>query len=67
MTLIEVDEATNRVRKEIDPESLIIFGSTFDASLEDAMRVTVTATGLRTPAPASAPAALPLFGADDAV
>jgi len=49
MTLIEVDEATNRVRKEIDPESLIIFGSTFDEGLDESMRVTVTATGLRPP------------------
>ncbi len=47
MTLVEVDEATNRVRKEIDPDSLIIFGSTFDSSLVDSMRVTVTATGLK--------------------
>ncbi len=53
MTLIEVDEAANRVRKEIDPQSLIIFGSTFDSNLKETVRVTVTATGLRGPSTAS--------------
>ncbi len=65
MTLIEVDEATNRVRKEIDPDTLIIFGSTFDANLEETMRVTVTATGLKSPDAAASPALLPSFQADD--
>ncbi len=46
MTLFEVDEACNRVRDEVDPEANIIFGSTFDASMEGRMRVSVVATGI---------------------
>lgn len=46
MTLYEVDEAANRIRDEVDPEANIIFGSTFDASMEGRMRVSVVATGI---------------------
>ncbi|MBP2229085.1 cell division protein FtsZ [Azospirillum agricola] len=46
MTLFEVDEAANRVRDEVDPDANIIFGSTFDASLDGMMRVSVVATGI---------------------
>lgn len=46
MTLYEVDEATNRIREEVDPEAKIIFGSTFDESLRGTMRVSVVATGI---------------------
>ena len=46
MTLYEVDEAANRIRDEVDPEANIIFGSTFDASLDGKMRVSVVATGI---------------------
>ena len=46
MTLYEVDEAANRIRDEVDPDANIIFGSTFDASLEGHMRVSVVATGI---------------------
>ncbi|MGF7172955.1 cell division protein FtsZ [Azospirillum doebereinerae] len=46
MTLFEVDEAANRVRDEVDPDANIIFGSTFDASLDGVMRVSVVATGI---------------------
>ncbi|WP_298372948.1 cell division protein FtsZ [Azospirillum sp.] len=46
MTLFEVDEAANRVRDEVDPDANIIFGSTFDASLDGTMRVSVVATGI---------------------
>ncbi|MBF0248811.1 MAG: cell division protein FtsZ, partial [Alphaproteobacteria bacterium] len=49
MTLYEIDEATNRIRQEVPDEALIIFGSAYDASLRDAMRVSVIATGLATP------------------
>jgi cell division protein FtsZ len=45
LTLFEVDEAANRIREEVDPEAIIIFGSTFDKSLEGRMRVSVVATG----------------------
>jgi cell division protein FtsZ len=46
MTLFEVDEAANRVRDEVDPDANIIFGSTFDSSLDGMMRVSVVATGI---------------------
>jgi len=46
MTLFEVDEAANRIREEVDPEANIIFGSTFEESLEGRMRVSVVATGI---------------------
>src|SRR3546814_18301391 len=46
LTLFEVDEAANRIRDEVDPEANIIFGSTFDQSMEGRMRVSVVATGI---------------------
>ena len=46
MTLFEVDETANRIRDEVDPEANIIFGSTFDQSLEGRIRVSVVATGI---------------------
>ncbi|MEI7609457.1 MAG: cell division protein FtsZ [Rhodospirillaceae bacterium] len=46
MTLFEVDEAANRIRDEVDPDANIIFGSTFDPSMEGLMRVSVVATGI---------------------
>jgi cell division protein FtsZ len=46
MTLFEVDEAANRIREEIDQEANIIFGSTFEESLEGKIRVSVVATGI---------------------
>lgn len=46
LTLFEVDEAANRVRQEVDPEANIIFGASFDASLEGSIRVSVVATGI---------------------
>src|SRR3546814_13873021 len=46
MTLFEVDEAANRIRDEVDPEANIIFGSTFDQSLEGKIRISVVAAGI---------------------
>ena len=46
MTLFEVDEAANRIRQEIDADSVIIFGSTFDEKLDGIMRVSIVATGI---------------------
>ena len=46
MTLFEVDEAANRVRREVDSNAVIIFGSTFDEKLEGIMRVSIVATGI---------------------
>src|SRR3546814_3808791 len=45
MTLFEVDEAATRIRDEVDPEANIIFGATFDETLQGVMRVSVVATG----------------------
>ena len=60
MTLFEVDEAANRIRKEVDPDATIIFGSAFDDKLDGIMRVSVVATGINNlaqsqPRPAAAP------------
>ena len=49
MTLFEVDEAANRIRKEMDSEANeanIIVGSTLDANMDGLMRVSVVATGI---------------------
>ncbi|MSO70683.1 MAG: cell division protein FtsZ [Alphaproteobacteria bacterium] len=46
MTLFEVDEAANRIREEVDEKANIIFGSTFDQSMEGVMRVSIVATGI---------------------
>ncbi|WP_455374263.1 cell division protein FtsZ [Limibacillus halophilus] len=64
MTLFEVDEAANRIREEVDPEANIIFGSTFDESMNGLMRVSIVATGIdveegERPAPLAQPVARP--------
>ncbi len=46
LTLFEVDEATNRIRAEVDADANIIIGSTFDNNLNGAMRVSVFASGI---------------------
>jgi len=46
MTLFEVDEAASRVREEVESDANIIFGATFDESLEGVIRVSVVATGI---------------------
>jgi cell division protein FtsZ len=43
--LEEVEIAANLVQEAADPNALIIFGATFDESLEDEIVVTVIATG----------------------
>ena len=45
MELEDVETAANIVMEAANPEANIIFGATFDKSLEDALRVTVIATG----------------------
>jgi cell division protein FtsZ len=59
MTLFEVDAAATRIREEVDPNANIIFGSTFDPTIEGRMRVSVVATGIDAPSerPAAATAA----------
>jgi cell division protein FtsZ len=46
LTLFEVDEATTRIREEVDQDANIIVGATFDESLEGIVRVSVVATGI---------------------
>uniref|UniRef100_UPI0022EB7EB6 cell division protein FtsZ n=1 Tax=Falsiroseomonas oryzae TaxID=2766473 RepID=UPI0022EB7EB6 len=46
MTLFEVDEAANRIRKEVDEDANIIFGSSIDESMNGRIRVSVVATGI---------------------
>jgi cell division protein FtsZ len=58
LALFEVDAAANRVREEVDPDANIIFGSTFDSSMEGRMRVSVVATGIEAPEARAAAAAL---------
>src|SRR5919199_1472236 len=46
MTLFEVDEAANRIRKEVDEDANIIFGSSVDETMNGRVRVSVVATGI---------------------
>ena len=46
LTLFEIEEACNRINEEVDPDATIIFGSTYDDSMEGSMRITVVATGI---------------------
>ncbi len=46
MTLFEADEACNRIRDEVDPNANIIFGATFDDSMDGSIRVSIVATGI---------------------
>ncbi|MCY4230150.1 MAG: cell division protein FtsZ [Alphaproteobacteria bacterium] len=46
MGLMEVDEAANRIRQEVDESANIVFGSTLDESMNNKMRVSVVATGI---------------------
>lgn len=59
LTLFEVDEAANRIREEVDSDANIIFGSTFDESLEGKIRVSIVATGIETESSSNV---TPLFG-----
>ena len=57
MTLFEVDEAANEVRREVDVDAHIILGSTFDERINGKIRVSVVAAGLQpTPGVAARPA-----------
>ncbi len=53
MDLEDVETAANLVQEAAHPDANIIFGATFDPSLQDEIRVTVIATGFEE-APASA-------------
>ncbi|HOM86965.1 MAG TPA: cell division protein FtsZ [Spirochaetota bacterium] len=45
MSLHEVNEITEIINKQVDPDANIIFGATIDPALDDKIRVTVIATG----------------------
>src|SRR5580704_13683106 len=46
LTLYEVDEAASRIRQEVDEEANVIVGAIVAPALEEAMRVSVVATGI---------------------
>ncbi|TCH97515.1 cell division protein FtsZ [Roseococcus sp. SYP-B2431] len=46
MTLFEVDEAAMRIRREVDEDANIIFGSSIDENMNGRVRVSVVATGI---------------------
>ena len=46
LTLFEVDEVTNKIRAEVDPEAELIFGSIEDERLNGKIRVSIVATSL---------------------
>jgi cell division protein FtsZ len=46
LTLFEVDEVTNKIRAEVDPEAELIFGSIEDEKLNGKIRVSIVATSL---------------------
>jgi cell division protein FtsZ len=56
MTLFEVDEAANRIRKEVDEDANIIFGSSVEEDLNGRLRVSVVATGIDAAGMAAQPA-----------
>lgn len=45
LSLHEVNEVTNEITRQVDPEANIIFGTTVDSALSDKVRITVIATG----------------------
>ena len=46
LKLFEVDEAVNKVRSEVDPNSELIIGAITDTALDGKMRVSIVATSL---------------------
>jgi cell division protein FtsZ len=46
LTLCDVDEAASRIRQEVDDETNIIIGATFEPALDGLVRVSVVATGV---------------------
>ena len=56
MGLEDVEAAANLVQEAAHPDANIIFGTTFDNTLEDQIRVTVIATGFEEPKAVKAPA-----------
>ena len=46
MTLFEADQAVNEIRKQVDDNANIIFGSAFNDNMKGKIRVSVVATGI---------------------
>ena len=46
VTIMEINDAVNRIKDEVDEDANIIFGSSFDDSLEGKIRVSIVATGI---------------------
>lgn len=46
MTLFEADLAVNTIKKEVDPNANIIFGSAFNEDMKGKIRISVVATGI---------------------
>ncbi|MFT6105824.1 MAG: cell division protein FtsZ [Rickettsiales bacterium] len=46
MTLFEADLAVNTIKKEVDANANIIFGSAFNKDMEGSIRISVVATGI---------------------
>jgi len=44
--LFEVDEAVQRIGREVDPEANLIFGTSLDSNMSGRLRVSVVATGI---------------------
>lgn len=61
MGLDDVEAAASMVQEAANPDANIIFGASFDDSLQDEIRVTVIATGFDAPEKAEAKAAQPSF------
>jgi cell division protein FtsZ len=55
LTLHEVNEAATLIQEEADDDANIIFGAVIDESMEDAIRITVIATGFGEPERAALP------------
>ena len=56
MGLDDIESAASLVQEAAHPDANIIFGASFDPTMEDEIRVTVIATGFDESAPAAAPA-----------
>ena len=50
MTLFEVNTAINIIRNQVDENANIIFGSAFNESMKNKIRISVVATGIEDPA-----------------
>ena len=55
LTLGEFEDVGNTIREFADEDATIIVGSVFDPDMNDQLRVTVVATGLRTPSSKTGP------------